>query len=142
MGNLENMIRKRKGLIIAIDFDGTIVEHEFPKIGVLLPNAKGVIRKLKKDGHKIIIWTCRNHTEEVKGWNKIATIRAVQNFLDANKIPYNTINENVPSLGFWLESRKVYADIYIDDKNLGGFCGWIEAYRMIQEYLKTGKWIK
>jgi len=138
MKTLENTIKKRKGLLIAVDFDGTIVEHQFPKIGKLKPGAKLMIQLLKEEGHKIMIWTCRNHTESQLGQE--ATIRAVQNFLDEEEIPYDTINENDPSIGFWLESRKIYADIYIDDKNLGGFPGWAETYLMIQNYNTTGKW--
>jgi len=133
MNTLENT--KRDFLIIAIDFDGTIVEHQFPRIGKLKLGADKYIRKLKKEGHKIIIWTCRNNTESQLG--KVATIGAVKEFLDQKNIPYDAINENVPEMGFWLQSRKIYADIYIDDKNLGGFPGWESAYYDIYFYVKS-----
>lgn len=102
--------------IIAIDFDGTIVEHKFPEIGELLPYAKEVINKLFQSS-VIIIWTCRNEKETP---NEFA---AMVKFLEDNGIPYHYINENYPENGF-LPEPKIYADIYIDDRNLGGFPGW------------------
>lgn len=135
LGTLEDAelissIGKRR-LIIAIDFDGTIVEHKFPLIGQLLPGAKENINKWFKQGHRIIVWTCRNQSEpQHPEWTE-APISAVKEFLDRNEINYTTINSDVPDLGFWLQARKVYADVYIDDRNLGGFPGWDAADRII-----------
>jgi hypothetical protein len=95
-------------MIFAIDFDGTIVEHDFPRIGKLKENAKETINKLCDAGHKIIIWTCRyediHKTDMVK-------------FLLDNDIKYHKINCNISDIGF-TPFPKVYADIYIDDRNL------------------------
>lgn len=100
-------------MILAIDFDGTIVKHEFPKIGELMPGAAYTIRRLAAAGHTIIIWTCRNGEYE----------EAAKKFLEDNNIPYHYINENISNLSF-KTSNKIYADVYIDDRNLGGFPGW------------------
>jgi len=48
-----------KTKIIAIDFDGTIVDHEFPRIGQLKEGVRDFMKALHKQGHKIIVWTCR-----------------------------------------------------------------------------------
>jgi hypothetical protein len=126
--------------IIAIDFDGTIVEHDFPRIGKLMPHAKEVINRLHDAGHKIIIWTCRNHTEpNHPDWDD-APIPRVMEFLRKNGIHFDSINENHPSMGFWLQSRKIFAEIYIDDKNLGGFPGWLQTEELIDGYIFYGNW--
>jgi hydroxymethylpyrimidine pyrophosphatase-like HAD family hydrolase len=104
-------------MIIAIDFDGTIVDHEFPKIGRLRDFAKYTINKLYETGHTIIIWTCRNKKETPKEYQDMI------DFLLTNGIRFHYINQNDPSNRF-LPEPKIYADCYIDDKNFGGFPGW------------------
>lgn len=125
--------------VIAIDFDGTIVEHEFPFIGELKEDAKEIIQLLKREGHGIIIWTCRtsqNSYTHVMGSKP--TIFDVREFLIANEIPFDTINHNIPGNGFE-PAPKVWADFYIDDKNLGGFIPWKEAYNLITVQLEARK---
>jgi len=116
-------------MIIAVDFDGTIVEHKFPAIGELLPGAKETISTLKELGHTIIIFTCRGGSELLN----------CKDFLDANRIPYDYLNENAPIdvIGF-KPFPKVYADVYIDDKNFGGFPGWskILNYFLVDNLIK------
>jgi len=75
-------------MTISIDFDGTIVDHEFPDIGPLLPGALKTIRKLQDNGHKIIMWTCRDGEYLVK---------AVE-FMADHDISFDAINQN--PLGF------------------------------------------
>jgi len=106
-------------MIIAIDFDGTLVEHEFPHIGPLKPGAVEALRAFKKAGHQIIIWTCRQGSDE----------QEVRLFLLQNKIPFDTINTPIP--GYDLATRKLYADIYIDDKGLRFEDNWEEIRRLI-----------
>lgn len=114
---------KTKGMTIAIDFDGTIVENKYPRIGQLLPYAPESIRKLYQDGHCIIIWTSRDGRQ---------LLDAV-NFLLQNNIPFHRVNDNIPenTRQFGSNSRKVFADIYIDDRNLFGFSGWQIALEKI-----------
>lgn len=106
-------------MIIAVDFDGTIVEHEFPDIGPLKEGAVEALKALKKAGHQIIIWTCRKGEEE----------RQLRMFLREKKIPFDTINTPIP--GFDLGTRKVYADIYIDDKGVRFEENWNELKKII-----------
>lgn len=112
-------------VIIAVDFDGTIVEHKFPEIGELKKDAKEVINKLYDDGYYIIIWTCR------AGYQLIDMV----NFLKEKEIKYHKVNENAPfeMIGF-KPSPKIFANIYIDDANLDSLPEWTKIYRRI-----TGK---
>lgn len=95
-------------MIFAIDFDGTIVEHKYPYIGELKDNAKNVINRLYFDGHKIIIWTCRYLKQDLE---------EMFLFLKSENINFHAINTNVLTIDF-KPHPKIYADIYIDDRNL------------------------
>ncbi len=106
-------------MIIAVDFDGTIVNHEYPHIGPLKEGAEKALRAFRKAGHKIIIWTCR-HSENEK---------AVRDFLTKENIPFDTINMPIP--GSDLGTRKLYADIYIDDKGIRYSDNWDEIRQLI-----------
>jgi len=110
-------------MIIAIDFDGTIVRSQYPLIQGEQPYAGEVIRKLHERGHYIIIWTCRT------GDNLLEAI----NWLAGHDIPFDRINDNHPEniAEHGGNNRKVYADIYIDDKNFGGFPGWPEIEQQL-----------
>ena len=109
-------------MIIAIDFDGTIVDHEYPEIGSLKYGAVKALKSFKKAGHQIIIWTCRQGDDE----------RQVRLFLRKNKIPFDTVNTPIP--GFDLATRKIYADVYIDDKGIKYANNWDEIRKLL-----TGK---
>lgn len=110
-------------MIIAIDFDGTIVQNKFPAIGQLMHEAKEYMNRLAADGHYIIIWTCRSGDDIVK----------VVNFLLQEGIRFDRINENNPDnmAKYTNNSRKVYAHAYVDDRNVGGFLGWEMTYKLI-----------
>ena len=95
-------------MIIGIDFDGTIVKHEFPKIGDIIPDAIEVIRELVDSKHKIILWTMRSGE----------TLNDAIEFLRKLDIPLFGINEN-PSQHKWTNSPKAYCQKYIDDAALG-----------------------
>lgn len=114
--------------IIAIDFDGTIVEHRFPEIGPLKHGADYFIKKLKQSGCRLILWTCRSgyYLDE-----------AVE-FCKGLGIEFDAINDNIPELSFrpW---PKIYADIYIDDRQGLGFTDWNETYLWIVEKYKLPK---
>lgn len=117
--------------IIAIDFDGTIVEDRFPEIGNLKPGAREAINQLYEDGYTIIIWTCRTRLNKA---------RAVE-FLALQGIKWHYFNESsIANLRVydWVDTRKVYADVYIDDKGLmKPLPAWDEIYQMVRDRLPT-----
>lgn len=94
-------------MIFAVDFDGTCVTHEYPKVGKNI-GAEIVLKKLVEDGHKIILFTmrCKEQLEEAKQW-----------FTD-NGIALFGVNTN-PTQHTWTASPKPYAHVYIDDAGLG-----------------------
>jgi len=111
-------------LTIAVDFDGTIVSIDYPKIGVLRNGAKKVITKWYKDGHTIIINSCRNGEME----------KDMIRFLVHNRIPFHYVNQNSKALIdlYGGDTRKISADIYFDDKNPEGFKSWRWADSVIE----------
>lgn len=94
-------------LYIGIDFDGTCVTHEYPRVGKDI-GAVPVLKKLTDSGHLLILNTMRSGKE---------LDDAAQWFID-NDIPLYGVNEN-PSQKSWTLSPKVYAHLYIDDAALG-----------------------
>ncbi len=115
------MISKDK-LIIAVDFDGTIVEDGYPGIGEPRIFAFETLKRLQQDGHRLILWTyrCNNRLEE-----------AVQ-FCKENGIEFYAVNKSFPEEEFNGDvSRKIMADLFIDDRNIGGVFGWGEIYQML-----------
>jgi len=107
--------------IVAVDFDGTLVENRFPEIGPLFPDAAEALRFFRKEGIKIIIWTCNANTDRIR------------DFLIKNDVPFDWINENDPTLSkrYRNDSRKVGADMYIDDRQVGGLPSWWFIQRLV-----------
>ena len=117
-------------LIIAIDFDGTIVEDKHPEIGEIRVGAKEAINQLQKDGYTIIIWTCRTGKP---------LLMAIE-FLAKIGIKYHHINQSCPinvSKYGGVDTRKVYADLYIDDKMLFKLPSWDEIYWIVRDLVPT-----
>lgn len=113
-------------MIIAIDFDGTICQNKYPEIGDPMPLAIESIKELKKRGHDLILWTCRQGEQ---------LYNAVK-WCKEHGIPFDLVNEHEPNnlRAFGgVAGNKVFADIYIDDRNLGGFPGWERAMELIKE---------
>lgn len=111
-------------MIIAIDFDGTCVTHEFPEVGKDIGAAE-VLRRLAENGHSLVLFTMRSDKHDSIGFsNEVEEIHngdflshAVEWF-KKNKIPLFGININ-PQQTEWTTSPKVYAQLYIDDAALG-----------------------
>lgn len=112
---------------IAVDFDGTIVEHRFPVIGKPLPFAFETLKKLQEQRHQLILWTYRSGKE----------LEEAVEFCRKRGIEFYAVNSNYPEEVFDASkiSRKIQADIYIDDRNAGGFPGWGEIWQMIHPEL-------
>jgi hypothetical protein len=118
--------------IISIDYDDTIVYADYPNIGTIKPHAREVINNLYNEGHFIIIWTCRSgHHEQMASM-----------YLREMGVKFHHINENHPEniVQYDSDSRKIFADIYIDDKQLGGLPeSWIDIDTQLREQLKKIK---
>lgn len=109
-------MNKKKSYTIAVDFDGTLCEYAFPKIGKQEKHHKDLLEVLidiRKKGHKLILWTCRGDNEqylcltEAIDWCKIQGLE------------FDAINENIAGTKkISGPSPKVVADIYLDDKAL------------------------
>jgi len=112
-------------MIISIDFDGTISRGKYPAIDGLQPYAAEVINRLYQSGHYLIVNTCRSGER---------CIEAI-NFMLQQGVPFHRVNDNHPeeSARYNNNSRKIYAHLYIDDKNLGGFPGWLQAEEIINQ---------
>lgn len=110
-------------MIIAVDFDGTLHMGEFPEIGIPMPYAIEMMRKLKMNGHYLIINTCRSNGDLLEAIN----------WLIEKGIPFDRVNDNHPdeTAKHNNNSRKVYADVYIDDKQVGGLPTWGEIFGYI-----------
>ena len=111
-------------LTIAIDFDGTIVENKYPEIGKPLLFAFETLKKLQEDGHNLILWTYRKGTR----------LEEAVTFCKNNGISFYAVNKSYPEENFDESlSRKILADIFIDDRNIGGMMGWGEIYQIISK---------
>jgi hypothetical protein len=113
-------------MVIAIDFDGTIVYNEYPEIGDLKFGAKKYINKLAKRGHEIIIWTCRSSADD---------LNSMYRFLIKNKIDFGRINRNSDVVTFGCKP-KIYANVFIDDRNVFWVPCWWLIYWWIRIFRK------
>ena len=122
---------------IAVDFDGTIVEHMYPEIGKEKLFAFKTLKELEKKGALLILWTFRAGKE----------LDEAVEYCRKNGIEFYAVNKNYPEeVQNESVSRKIDADIFIDDRNLGGFPGWSEVWQILFPYellqMETEKRIK
>lgn len=113
-------------LVLAIDFDGTITtESDIGKELVLQPECKRVLKRLHEDGVRLILWTCRSGS----------ALEEALNFLEKEDLMiFDTINDQLPEINAKYAphvARKIGADFYIDDKNLGFKVDWLNIEKMI-----------
>lgn len=141
-------------MIIAVDFDGTIVEHRYPRIGKKIPFAIETLKKLQAEHHQLILWTVREGE----------LLREAVEYCRLHGIVFSAVNSNLVSgprekipcpSG---QCKKIIADIFIDDRNVGGLPDWGLIYKMITERLsyielrdlmggmdihkKNGRWLR
>ena len=109
-------------MTIGVDFDGTIVEHEFPKIGRLIPFAIETLLQLQKDGHTLIMWTVRD--------GKL--LQEAVDFCEKKGLKFYAANKNHPEEDVSTAPRKLAVDLFIDDRNLGGIPDWGVIYNVIK----------
>ena len=113
-------------MTIAVDFDGTIVEHRYPEIGEEIPFATETLKMLIKDRHRLILWSVREGEllDEAVEWCRQ---RGVEFYAVNRDYPEEEKEKNNHF------SRKLKADLFIDDRNVGGLPDWGEIYRMVTE---------
>lgn len=113
-------------MTIAVDFDGTIVEHEYPAIGREIPFATETLRMLINDRHQLILWSVREGEllQEAIDW---CHERGVDFYAVNRDFPEEDVEKNIHF------SRKLKVDLFIDDRNVGGLPDWGTIYRMISE---------
>lgn len=113
---------------LAIDFDGTVVHDKYPSIGKPMIFAFETLKKLQSEGFRLILWTYRSgkYLDE-----------AVE-FCKENGVEFYAINSSFEGEVFdsTTQSRKIDADLFIDDRNLGGFPGWGEIYNIIHDKIE------
>lgn len=115
-------------MTIAVDFDGTIVEHMYPEIGNERPFAIETLKMLIADRHKLILWSVREGKllDDAVNWCKE---RGVEFYAVNRDYPEERGTENNNHF-----SRKLKVDMFIDDRNIGGLPDWGTIYRMIKEH--------
>jgi len=113
-------------MIIAVDFDGTIVEHKYPEIGQEVPFAIDTLKMLIKDQHRLILWSVREGAllDEAVEWCRA---RGVEFYAVNKDYPEEEKEKNTHF------SRKLKADFFIDDRNVGGLPEWGQIYQMISQ---------
>lgn len=115
-------------MVIAVDFDGTIVEHRYPSIGKELPFAVETLCKLADEGHRLILWTVRE--------GKL--LEEAVEFCRTRGLEFYAVNRDYPEEAAEHNAkftRKLKADLWIDDRNLGGLPDWGTIYEMIHHRL-------
>ena len=119
-------------MIIAVDFDGTIVEHKYPKIGKEIPFAVETLKRLQAERHTLILWTVREGEllKEAVEWCR------------ERGLEFYAVNSNHPEAYYEgeddnarLSPRKLKADLFIDDRNLGGLPDWGVIYSIVSKDL-------
>jgi len=116
------IVMNENALKIAVDFDGTIVENNYPRIGREMMFAFATMKELQKKGHLLILWTFRTGR----------LLDEAVEYCRVHGIEFYAVNESFPGE---LESggypRKLNVDLFIDDRNVGGFIGWSRVWQLL-----------
>lgn len=111
-----------KLLTIAVDFDGTLVENRYPEIGKPMLFAFESLQKLQQEGHQIILWTYRCGSK----------LQEAVDFCESKGIRFYAVNKSYPEEVYDEKiSRKILADLFIDDRNINGLPPWGEIYHQL-----------
>ena len=111
-------------MVIAVDFDGTIVEHRYPEIGKEIPFAIATLKKLQAEQHLLILWTVREGE----------LLEEAVDFCRKRGLEFYAVNANHPDEPIKATTtpcRKLQADLFIDDRNIGKLPDWGAIYEMV-----------
>lgn len=112
-------------MIIAVDFDGTIVEHKYPQIGKEIPFAIATLKQLQSERHLLILWSVRE--------GKL--LDEAVDYCRRRGVEFYAVNSNYPEepadRNNSCSCRKLKADLFIDDRNVSGLPDWGVIYQMI-----------
>lgn len=115
-------------MIIAVDFDGTIVEHRYPEIGKEIPFAIATLKKLQAERHLLILWTVREGE----------LLEDAVEFCRKRGLEFYAINANHPDEQISSQPlypcRKLQAELFIDDRNVGKLPDWGAIYEMVHNH--------
>lgn len=115
-------------MVIAVDFDGTIVEHKYPKIGEEIPFATQTLQMLINDGHRLILWSVREG----------ALLQEAVDWCHQRGVDFWAVNRDYPEENGAESnnhfSRKLKAELFIDDRNIGGLPDWGQIYQMVKNH--------
>jgi hypothetical protein len=114
-------------MIIAVDFDGTIVEHKYPKIGKPIPFAIETLLQLQKENHQLILWTVREGQ----------LLQDAIDYCAEHGLYFYAANANYPEEAV-PSPRKLNVDMFIDDRNIGGLPDWGVIYKAVQATVEGG----
>lgn len=119
-------------MIIAVDFDGTIVEHRYPAIGKEIPFAIQTLRQLQSDGHRLILWSVREGE----------LLQEAVDYCKERGVNFYAVNADFEEDGSGRSfSRKIKADLFIDDRNVGGLLDWGTIYALIQKKMNIEEYL-
>lgn len=111
-------------MFIAIDFDGTIVEHRYPEIGAEIPFAIDTLKLIQTElKHHLILWTVREGE----------LLDEAVEFCKLRGLEFYAVNQNHPEKGKKGQPRKLMVDMFIDDRNFGGLPDWGVIYRVLKD---------
>lgn len=121
-------------MVIAVDFDGTIVEHKYPHIGKELPFAIATLKRLQAERHLLILWTVREGD----------LLDEAVEFCRKRGLEFYAVNANHPDENaqeHCYACRKPKADLFIDDRNVGGLPDWGAIYEMVSRRISYDKFL-
>lgn len=135
--------------IFAVDFDGTIVTHEFPKIGQELPYMRGILQALRRKGHQVFLWTMRGHPDlsryghtnyETGEYIPQDTLQEAIDWCKERGIEFDGINQSPAQFS---TSLKQYARVYIDDAALGCPLKYYKEWNTIAtDWSQVAMWLR
>lgn len=115
--------KKKYTMVIAVDFDGTIVTHKYPKIGEEIPFAIESLKLIQQEGrHLLILWTVREGD----------LLDEAVAFCKERGLVFYAANKNNPEEDATKSPRKLTADLFIDDRNFGGLPDWGLIYNTLK----------